>query len=145
MVIICIGLFLRMLLLHFRQYLHIIQICSHFSSGLYQILGPFQLSTHFCPDFICMKGYFWIKFDVLRKNFAILRVTEQNINGKCYLNVSVVSLFSLWLIQLGGSVVFILIVCAVHTSLSAFSYIMFYNYFMHYLLSMPLKNHVWVL
>ena len=85
----------------------------------------FWLSTHFCLDFICMKGYFWINVDVLRKKFLILRVSGQNINGKYYSNACIVSLFSFWLIWLGGNVVFIHIICALHTFLSAFSYIMF--------------------
>ena len=93
MVIIHTGLFLGMLLLHFRCYFHRIHIHSHFSSRLYWILGPFQLSTHVCLDFICMKGYIWINFDVLGKTFVILRVSGQNINGKHYSNTCVVSLF----------------------------------------------------
>ena len=83
----------RMLLLHFGHYFHRIHIHSHFSLGLYQILRPFQLSIHFCSDFTCLKGYFWINFDVLGKNFVMLRVSGQNINGKYYSNACMVSLF----------------------------------------------------
>ena len=141
MVIICIGSFLSMLLLHFRCYFHRIHIHSCFSFGLYWISGPVWLSTLFYPDFIYMKGYFWIIFNVPGKNFVILRVSGWHINDKYCLNACMVFLLSFWFVWLGSNVVFILIVCTLYTFLSAFSYIVS----MHYLLSMPLKNHVWIL
>ena len=69
------------------------------------------------------------QFNVLGKNFVIFRVPGQNINGKYYLNACVVSLFSFWFVWLGGNEVFILIVCALHTLLYTFSYIMLYKFY----------------
>ena len=144
MVIICIGSFLRMLLLHFGCYFHGIHTHSHFSSGLYWILGPIWLSPKFYSDFICTKGCFWIKFNMLRKNFVILRVSGQNINSKYCLNASVFSLFSFWFVWLGSNAVFIIIVCTYIPSFLPFSTSCFIIS-MCYLQSMPPRNHIWLL
>ena len=69
----------------------------------------------------------WINFNVLGKNFVISRVSGQNINGKYCLNVCMVSLFPFCFVWLGGNAMFILILCTLHTFLSAFSYTMLYS------------------
>ena len=127
MVIICISSFLRMLLLYFWCYFHRILLHSPLFSGLYWIFGPIWLSAYFYSDFICIKGCFWIKILCAWEEFVILRVFGWNINGKYCLNTCVVSLSSFWFLWLSGNAVFILIICALHTFLSAFSYIIFYN------------------
>ena len=127
MVIICIGSFLQMLLLHFRCYFHRIHIHSHFSFGLYWILGFVQLYS-FLFGFYTYERILWINFNVLRQKFVILRVSGQNINGEYHLNTCKDSLFSFCFVWPGGNVVFILIICGLHTFLLALFYIMFYSF-----------------
>ena len=50
---------------------------------------------------VCKK-IFWINFDVFRKNFVILRVSGQNIIGKCYLNVCAAPIFSFLICKARG-------------------------------------------
>ena len=52
------------------------------------------LAFYFFKIGMLKRNIFWINFDVFRKNFVILRISGQNIIGKCYLNVYVASIFS---------------------------------------------------
>ena len=139
-VITCICFFLQMLLHHFGCYFH---IHSHFSFGLYWILGPVWLSTHLYSDFL-YERIPWINFNVLRKNLVIVRVSRQNVNGEYHLNACIVFIF---LSALYSQVVmWCSYVSYVYYIPSLLPFpIQCFIVSMHNLLSMPLKNHVWVL
>ena len=104
---------------------------SHTHPPSFQIIldiGVCSALYSFLFGFYTYERILLINFYVLRKNFVILRVSGQNINGEYHLNTSTVSLFSVCFVWPGSNAVFILIVCALPTFLVAFFYTMFYSF-----------------
>ena len=96
MVIIYIGLFLECF------YFILDVICTEFTYTPIFLPDYIRYEGLFGSPFIFIlfkfhmfkRGYFWINFDVLRRNFVILRISGWNIIGMYYLNACVVSSFS---------------------------------------------------
>ena len=139
MVIVCTSLLFQVLHFILDVIFHRIHIHSCFFywtiMDIYVLFLPFYLLL----GYYLQSNTLDVEFNVLGKNFVILLMVCIIYECICYFHFP----FSFMILcRLGGNVVFTLIVLTLYTSHFAL-YLLFSH--SHYLLSMPLKNHVYVL